>query len=144
MPATPRAVELARAAADAAADKGGTDLLLLDVSEQLLLTDVFLLCSGATDRQVGAVVDGVLHRMRDEGVRPQRREGQSEMRWVLLDLGDVVVHVMDVEERAYYRLESLWKDCPEIAWEHAGAALSPRGRSERGDDTSALPTAVGE
>jgi ribosome-associated protein len=113
--ATARAVELARVAAEAAADKLATDIIAYDVSEQLVITDVFLLCSAANDRQVQAVVDQIEEKLRLAGARPARREGERERRWVLLDYLDIVVHVQHAEERAYYALERLWKDCPVIA-----------------------------
>lgn len=114
MPASARAVELGLAAAQAAADKLASDILLLDVSEQLVITDVFLLASAPNDRQVLAVVDEVEDRLRDLGAKPIRREGEKEGRWVLLDFGEIVVHVQHQEERVYYALERLWKDCPVI------------------------------
>ncbi len=114
MPASDHAVTLGLAAAQAAADKLATDVLLLDVSAQLVITDVFLLASAPNDRQVKAVVDEVEDRLRDLGAKPLRREGAQEGRWVLLDFGDIVVHVQHQEERVYYALERLWKDCPVI------------------------------
>ena len=119
MSASERAVELGLAAAQAAADKLAHDILLLDVSEQLVITDVFLLASAPNDRQVKAVVDEIEDRLRDLGAKPIRREGAEEGRWVLLDFGDVVVHVQHEEERVYYALERLWKDCPVIPFEDA-------------------------
>jgi ribosome-associated protein len=114
VPASERAVELGLAAAQAAADKLAHDILLLDVSEQLVITDVFLLASAPNDRQVRAVVDEIEERLRDLGAKPVRREGAQEGRWVLLDFADIVVHVQHEEERVYYALERLWKDCPVI------------------------------
>ena len=114
MPASERAVELALAAAQAAADKLATDILLLDVSEQLVITDVFLLASAPNDRQVKAVVDEVEDRLRELGAKPVRREGVQDGRWVLLDFAEIVVHVQHQEERVFYALERLWKDCPTI------------------------------
>jgi ribosome-associated protein len=114
VPASERAVELGLAAAQAAADKLAHDILLLDVSEQLVITDVFLLASAPNDRQVRAVVDEIEDRLRDMGAKPVRREGAEEGRWVLLDFGDIVLHVQHEEERVYYALERLWKDCPVI------------------------------
>ena len=114
MPASDRAVELGLAAAQAAADKLASDILLLDVSEQLVITDVFLLASAPNDRQVMAIVDGIEDALRDLGAKPLRREGEKEGRWVLLDFGDVVMHVQHQEERVFYALERLWKDCPVI------------------------------
>ena len=114
MPASERSVELGLAAAQAAADKLASDILLLDVSEQLVITDVFLLASAPNDRQVKAVVDEIEDRLRELGAKPVRREGAQEGRWVLLDFGDIVVHVQHEEERVFYALERLWKDCPVI------------------------------
>ena len=114
VPASERAVELALAAAQAAADKLAVDILLLDVSEQLVITDVFVLASAPSDRQVKAVVDKVEDRLRGLGAKPVRREGAQEGRWVLLDFAEVVVHVQHEQERVFYALERLWKDCPVI------------------------------
>jgi ribosome-associated protein len=109
-----RAVELTRAAAAAARDKLAQDVLAFDVSEQLALTDVFLLCSASNDRQVKAVQDAVEERLLELGAKPIRREGEREGRWVLLDFSDIVVHIQHAEERVYYALERLWSDCPVI------------------------------
>ena len=114
MTATARAVELTRVAAEAAAEKLATDIIAYDVSEQLVITDVFLLASAPNDRQVRAIVDEVEERLRELGSKPVRREGEKEGRWVLLDFGDLVVHVQHEEERVFYALERLWKDCPVI------------------------------
>lgn len=114
MSATPRAVELAVLAARAASDRKAAEIIALDVSEQLVLTDVFLLASGRNERQVASIVDAVEERLLGEGVKPLRREGVREARWALLDFGDVVVHVQHAEDRVYYALERLWKDCPVI------------------------------
>ncbi len=114
MTASTEAVQAARAAAQAAADKLATDIIALDVSEQVVITDVFFLCSGANDRQVRAIVDAIEDRLREDGSKPIRREGEREGRWVLLDFGDMVVHVQLAEERVHYALERLWKDCPLI------------------------------
>jgi ribosome-associated protein len=113
--ASPESVALAIAAAEAASDKLADDIVAIDVSEQLVITDVFLLCSAANDRQVRAVVDGIEERLHTMGAKPLRREGEAEGRWVLLDFGDVVVHVQLAEERIHYAIERLWKDCPLIA-----------------------------
>lgn len=114
MPATQRALDLAKAAALAADDKLATTITAIDVSEQLALTDVFLIVSASTDRQVGAIVDEVEDKLREAGAKPVRREGERDGRWVLIDYGDIVVHVQHDEERDFYELERLWKDCPEI------------------------------
>jgi ribosome-associated protein len=112
--ATTRAIELAQIAAEAAADKLASDIIAYDVSEQLVITDVFLLCSAANDRQVRAIVDAIEENLRKAGAKPVRREGEREGRWVLLDYLDIVVHVQHAEERTYYALERLWKDCPRL------------------------------
>jgi ribosome-associated protein len=112
--ATTRAVELAEIAAAAAADKLASDIIAYDVSEQLVITDVFLLCSAANDRQVRAIVEAIEENLRKAGAKPVRREGEREGRWVLLDYLDIVVHVQHAEERTFYALERLWKDCPQI------------------------------
>ena len=115
MTATDRALELARAAAIAAADKLATDIVALDVSERLAITDIFLIATGTSDRQVQAIVEAVEERLaRDHAAKPARREGEREGRWVLLDYVDVVIHVQHSEEREFYGLERLWKDCPAI------------------------------
>ncbi len=115
MTAHPESVTLVIAAAEAAADKSAEHIMAFDVSEQLAITDAFLLCSAPNDRQVIAIVDGIEERLReDHGVKPVRREGAREGRWVLLDFIDFVVHVQHTEERVYYSLERLWKDCPTI------------------------------
>jgi ribosome-associated protein len=114
VPATERALDLAKVAALAAEDKLATTITAIDVSEQLALTDVFVIVSAPTDRQVGAIVDEVEDRLRDEGAKPVRREGERDGRWVLIDYGDIVVHVQHDEERDFYELERLWKDCPEL------------------------------
>jgi ribosome-associated protein len=108
------AVELTRVAASAAVDKLGTDLVAYDVSEQLAITDVFLVVTAANERQVGAVVDGIEEALRQRGAKPVRREGDRQQRWVLLDYLDLVVHILRTEERRFYALERLWRDCPQI------------------------------
>jgi len=114
MSAAARAIELTKAAAEAARDKLAQDVLAFDVSEQLALTDVFLLCSASNDRQVKAVQDAVEEKLLSMGAKPVRREGEREGRWVLLDFSDIVVHIQHAEERVYYALERLWSDCPVI------------------------------
>ncbi|MCX6401440.1 MAG: ribosome silencing factor [Propionibacteriales bacterium] len=114
MTATDHAVELIRAAALAAADKLATDQLAFDVSEQLAITDAFLLASGANDRQVRAIVEEIEDKLRELGSKPIRREGHRDGRWVLLDFGEIVIHVQHSEEREFYALERLWRDCPII------------------------------
>ena len=116
MPASERAVELALAAAQAAADKKANDIVILDVAEQLVITDAFLLAAAPNERQVQAIVDAIEERLLGlpEKAKPVRREGQRSGRWVLLDYVDIVVHVQHSEEREFYALDRLWKDCPTI------------------------------
>jgi ribosome-associated protein len=135
--ATDRAVELVEIAAGAAADKLATDIIAYDVSEQLVITDAFLLCSASNDRQVKAIVNEIEDKLRRVDARPVRREGEREGRWVLLDYLDVVIHVQHAEERVFYALERLWKDCPRIPLPEpaiAGGAARPGspGPSGRG------------
>ncbi|HEX6871701.1 MAG TPA: ribosome silencing factor [Micromonosporaceae bacterium] len=116
MPASERALELALTAAQAAADKKAEDIVILDVSDQLVITDAFLLASAPNERQVLAIVDAVEERLIElpEKAKPVRREGERGGRWVLLDYVDIVVHIQHSEERAFYALDRLWKDCPRI------------------------------
>ncbi len=114
MPASEHSHRLAQIAASAAEDKLATVIVALDVSEHLALTDVFLVASAPNDRQVSAIVDGVEEKLHEAGVKRVRREGDREARWVLIDFGDLVVHVQHEEERAFYQLERLWKDCPVV------------------------------
>lgn len=114
MSATARARELATVAGRAAADKIAESVVALDVSGQMPLTDIFLIISADNERQVASIVDAVEEALRDLDAKPLRREGAREGRWVLLDYGDIVVHVQHEEERAYYELERLWKDCPVV------------------------------
>jgi ribosome-associated protein len=115
--ATDHALELTQTAATAAVDKLGQDLVAYDVSDQLAITDVFLVVTASNERQVGAVVDGIEEALRRHDVRPVRREGDRQQRWVLLDYLDLVVHVQHTEERQFYALERLWRDCPRIQLE---------------------------
>ena len=115
MTATDHAIDLAHAAARAAGDKLAQQIVAFDVSDQLAITDVFVIASASNDRQVKAIVEEVQARLRDIGARPLRREGEREGRWVLLDYGEIVVHVQHEEEREFYALERLWRDCPSIA-----------------------------
>ena len=114
MTATDHAVELVRAAARAASDKLAQHIVAFDVSEQLAITDAFLLASATNDRQVKAIVDEVEDKLREIGAKPIRREGERDGRWVLIDYGEIVVHVQHEEERQFYALERLWRDCPLI------------------------------
>jgi ribosome-associated protein len=112
--ATDHALTLIRSAAEAASDKLASDIVAFDVSEQLVITDAFLVCSAPNDRQVKAIVDEIEDRLLRVGAKPVRREGERDGRWVLLDYADIVVHVQHEDERAFYGLERLWRDCPLI------------------------------
>ncbi len=115
MTATDHAIELVQVAAAAAADKLAQQVIAFDVSEQLAITDAFVLASATNERQVKAIVDEVEDKLREHGAKPIRREGHREGRWVLLDYGEIVVHVQHEEERQFYALERLWRDCPVIS-----------------------------
>lgn len=127
MTATDHARDLAQAAALAASDKLATDVIAIDVSDRLALADVFVIASASNDRQVEAVVDAVEERLRGLDAKPLRREGKRDGRWVLLDYGDVVVHVQHDEERAFYALERLWRDCPLLPLDLGITARDSRG-----------------
>ncbi|MFB4350924.1 ribosome silencing factor [Microbacterium sp. CR_7] len=116
------AEEMLQIAAEAAVSKGGEDLVALNVSEPLPLVDIFLLVTGNSERNVAAIADEVEDRLIEAGHKRVRREGRAEARWVLLDFGDLIVHVFHQEERVYYGLERLWKDCPVIRIELAEPA----------------------
>ncbi len=111
--------DLAVRAAQAAADKLASDIVIIDVSERLPLTDFFVIVTGANERQIGAIVDAVTERMAAAGVKPLRREGEREGRWVLLDFSDIIVHIQHAEERVFYALERLWADCPTVPFSDA-------------------------
>lgn len=131
MTATDHAVELIHTAARAASDKLGHEIIAFDVSDQLAITDAFLLASASNDRQVKSIVDEVEDRLREAGAKPIRREGERDGRWVLIDYGEIVVHVQHEEERAFYALERLWRDCPTI--DLPDDVTSGQGGTNRGD-----------
>ena len=114
--------DLAVAAARAAAEKQGDRVAVLDVRNLIVITDYFVIASGGSERQVRTIVDEVEKALRELGMKPVRREGEQENRWVLLDFVDIVVHVFAPEERDYYDLERLWRDAPTLEWEDVGAA----------------------
>ena len=135
MTATETAVQLAQLAGHAASDKLATDIVLIDVSDRLAITDVFVIVTGSNERQVEAIVDEVEEQLRRAGSKPLRREGKRDGRWVLLDYSDIVVHVQHAEERVFYSLERLWRDCPAIPFED-GARQAVPVASEISDDES--------
>lgn len=105
---------MATVAARAAASKLADDVVVIDVSGQLVITDCFVIASASNERQVNAIVDEVEERMREAGYKPARREGAREGRWTLLDYVDVVVHIQHQDERDFYALDRLWRDCPTV------------------------------
>ncbi|MEJ8634964.1 MULTISPECIES: ribosome silencing factor [Streptomyces] len=129
MTATDRSIELVSLAAQAAADRLAHDIIAYDVSDVLSITDAFLLASAPNDRQVKSIVDEIEERLNKElGAKPVRREGDRDARWILLDYVDIVVHVQHSEERVFYALERLWKDCPELPL--PDDALKTRGKAD--------------
>jgi ribosome-associated protein len=115
---------VALAAARAAADKQGERIVVLDMRELIVITDYFVIASASSERQARTIVDEVEKALRDLGVKPLRREGESEGIWVLLDYVDVVVHVFRAEERDFYDLERLWGDAPTVEWESSAEAAA--------------------
>jgi len=135
VPASERAIELALTAAQAAADKKANDIVILDVADQLVITDAFLLASAPNERQVLAIVDAIEEQLvkLPEKAKPVRREGERAGRWVLLDYVDIVVHVQHAEEREFYALDRLWKDCPRVPFvDRDLASADGRSASSRG------------
>ncbi|MFC9359160.1 ribosome silencing factor [Rhodococcus sp. NPDC057014] len=134
MSATTEAIEMARIAAVAADEKLASDVVVLDVSEQLVITDCFVIASAPNERQVNAIVENIEDRLREAGHKPVRREGTREGRWALLDFVDVVIHVQHNEERNFYALDRLWKDCPAVPVEgigqHGPAGANGAGAAE--------------
>jgi ribosome-associated protein len=114
MTATTKAIQLANLAGQAAADKLGDDIVALDVTEPMPLTDIFLIVSARNERQVVAISDEIEDRLLLNGHKLLRREGKNTGRWILLDFGDIVCHVFHEEDRMFYSIERLWKDCPVV------------------------------
>ncbi|CAB4925647.1 unannotated protein [freshwater metagenome] len=112
MPASKSVIELTQIAARAVAEKLGTDMIALDLSDQMVLSEVFLIATGGNVRQVDSIADFVEEKLREIGEKPARREGTEE--WVLLDYSDLVVHIQSTTLRNYYMLDRLWNDCPRI------------------------------
>ncbi|HEX5598302.1 MAG TPA: ribosome silencing factor [Micromonosporaceae bacterium] len=129
MAASERARELALAAAEAAADKKAQDIVIIDVADQMVITDAFLLASAPSERQVHAIVDAIEERLVNlpEKAKPVRREGERAGRWVLLDYVDLVIHIQHSEEREFYALDRLWKDCPTIPFVDRSLASAEAG-----------------
>ncbi|WAJ43674.1 ribosome silencing factor [Mycobacterium sp. Aquia_216] len=120
MSATPEAIDMATIAANAAAAKLANDVVVIDVSGQLVITDCFVIGSASNERQVNAIVDEVEEKMLRAGYKPARREGAREGRWTLLDYRDIVVHIQHQDDRNFYALDRLWGDCPVVPVDLAG------------------------
>ena len=131
MTATDHAKQMTIAAAEAASSKLAERIVAFDVSEQLVITDVFMVCSASNDRQVRAIVDAVEEKLHELQAKPTRREGHREGRWVLLDYVDIVVHVQHEEERSYYALDRIWADCPTINLPESVSAGQSEGGAAR-------------
>lgn len=114
-------VSLARAAADALADKKGSDIVLLDVGDLIHITDLFVIATGTSRPHVKTLAEHVEEKLKGLGRRPLRDEGLPEAEWVLLDYGDFLVHVFQPTARQYYGLERLWGDAPRVTWEPAAS-----------------------
>jgi ribosome-associated protein len=123
----PPSRDTAAAAARAAASKQADDVVVLDVSKLIVITDHFVICTATSTRQIRTVVEEIERVLKQTlGVRPARREGEGDAGWWLLDYIDVVVHVFGPEERAFYDLERLWRDAPRLDWEEPDAVSSAR------------------
>ena len=105
---------LARAVVELAEDKKAADIVLLDLAGLTTVADYFVICSGGSERQLGAIADGILEALREGGVRPIGREGEPASHWVLVDFGAVVVHVFTPLERDFYQLEKHWSEARTI------------------------------
>ena len=134
MTASAHALELLKVAAAAADSKAGEDLVAIDVSNPLPLADIFLIVTGRSERNVVAIAGEIEDKLIEAGYKPLRREGRAEGRWILVDFGDLVVHVFHEEDRLYYSLERLWKDCPVIPIDQASARAIDE--SDESADTS--------
>ena len=110
----PAPIELARRVVELAEDKKAADIVLLDVTGLTMLADYFVICSGGSERQLGAIADGIVEGLREQKVRPLGREGEPGSHWVLLDLGAVIVHVFAPPERDYYQLEKHWSEAKTV------------------------------
>jgi ribosome-associated protein len=133
MTASAEAVQMATVAARAAASKLADDVIIIDVSGQLVITDCFVIASASNERQVNAIVDEVEEKMRLAGYKPARREGAREGRWTLLDYIEIVVHIQHQDERNYYSLDRLWRDCPVVQVNTEPFARKATGGDEHRD-----------
>lgn len=121
MPASPQCIERTHIAARAAADKFGTELVALDLSEQTVLSEVFLIVTAANAKMLDTIADNIEEQLRIAGDKPLRREGSEG--WILLDFSDLVVHIQSTELRRYYMLDRLWNDCPQIELDYVRGSI---------------------
>lgn len=115
MAASNETISHLKVAAEAAREKLGEELVALDVTDPFALAEVFLIVSAKNERQAVAIAEAIEDELAKQGVKPRFREGKQTGRWVLMDFGDLVVHVMHEQEREYYSLERLWRDCPVVS-----------------------------
>jgi ribosome-associated protein len=108
--------QLARAAVDAASDKKASDVIMLDIRDLTTIADYFVICTGNNPRQINAIADAIDEQLRERGARVLNREGIAETGWVLLDFGDIIVHIFGAKEREYYRLERLWSEAKTVVY----------------------------
>jgi ribosome-associated protein len=106
------ALALARRIVELAADKKAADVVLIEIGKLTTVADYFVICSAPSERQLGAIADGVVEGLREEGVKPIGREGSAGAHWLLIDYGSVILHVMGTPERDFYQLERLWAEAP--------------------------------
>lgn len=125
MPASQSCAERTQIAARAAAEKFGTELVALDLSDQTVLSEVFLIVTAANTKMIDTIADQVEEQLRLVGDKPLRREGTDE--WILLDYSDLVVHIQSSELRRYYMLDRLWNDCPKIELDIVNEEAATRG-----------------
>ncbi len=125
MPASPACVARTQIAARAAAEKFGSELIALDLSDQTVLSEVFLIITAANSKMIDTIADQVEEKLREAGDKPLRREGTDG--WILLDYSDLVVHIQSTELRRYYMLDRLWNDCPTIELDVVREEASARG-----------------
>jgi len=108
--------QLARAAADVASDKKASDVILLDIQDVTTIADYFVICSGNNTRQIQAIADAIKEELGKQGGNLLHREGVADSGWLLLDFGDVIVHIFGPKEREYYRLERLWSEAKTVVY----------------------------
>lgn len=125
MPASPACVARTQIAARAAAEKFGSELVALDLSDQTVLSEVFLIVTATNSKMIDTIADQVEEKLRDAGDKPLRREGTDG--WILLDYSDLVVHIQSTELRRYYMLDRLWNDCPTIELDVVREEAAARG-----------------